>query len=90
MVTGWSRWAAANVQPHNLSLHGKNIINIPSSDMIVSTTDSIAAMSQILSASFGPKNQGFQVGQNNGSINTEFHLWPGKIGALEPRDAAPR
>ncbi|EAQ88760.1 hypothetical protein CHGG_05379 [Chaetomium globosum CBS 148.51] len=44
--------------------------------MIVSTTDSIAAMSQILSASFGPKNQGFQVGQNYGSINTEFHLSP--------------
>jgi hypothetical protein len=47
-------------------------------------------MMQMLSASFGPQNQGLQVGQNYGPINTEFHLPPGKIGALEPRDAVPR
>ncbi|KAK4183100.1 kinesin light chain, partial [Podospora australis] len=33
-------------------------------------------MSQMHSASFGSQNQGFQVGQSYGSINTEFHLPP--------------
>ncbi|KAK4167815.1 hypothetical protein QBC43DRAFT_285130 [Cladorrhinum sp. PSN259] len=33
-------------------------------------------MSQMHSSSFGSQNQGFQVGQNYGSINTEFHLPP--------------
>ncbi|KAK4148826.1 kinesin light chain [Chaetomidium leptoderma] len=33
-------------------------------------------MAQMQSASFGPGNQGLQVGQNYGSINTEFHLPP--------------
>ncbi|KAK4451207.1 kinesin light chain [Podospora aff. communis PSN243] len=32
--------------------------------------------SSMQSASFGPQNQGFQVGQNYGSITTEFHLPP--------------
>jgi hypothetical protein len=50
----------------------------------------LPAMSQMPFVSFGPANQGFQVGQNYGSINTEFHLSTGKIGVLEPRDAAPR
>ncbi|KAK4206181.1 hypothetical protein QBC37DRAFT_142358 [Rhypophila decipiens] len=33
-------------------------------------------MAHMLSASFGAQNQGFQVGQNYGSITTEFHLPP--------------
>ncbi|KAK4119841.1 TPR-like protein, partial [Parathielavia appendiculata] len=33
-------------------------------------------MAQMVSTSFGPRNQGFQVGPNYGSINTEFHLPP--------------
>ncbi|KAM7210080.1 hypothetical protein V8F06_014537 [Rhypophila decipiens] len=33
-------------------------------------------MAQIPSASFGAQNQGFQVGQNYGSMTTEFYLQP--------------
>lgn len=39
-------------------------------------------MTQLPSASFGSWNQGLQVGQNNGSINAEIHLPPGKVTKL--------
>jgi len=35
-------------------------------------------MAQLPSASFGPGNQGLQVGHNHGPIIAEFHLPPGK------------
>ena len=44
-----------------------------------------------MSASFGPGNQGFQVGHNAGTINAEFHLPPGKVTVAPCRaDGMPR
>ncbi len=39
----------------------------------------ISRRSTQMSVSFGPNHQGLQVGYNYGSINTEFHLPPGKV-----------
>ncbi|WPJ61335.1 hypothetical protein SMAC4_13446 [Sordaria macrospora] len=41
-------------------------------------------MGQFPSASFGPLNQGFQVGQNYAPINTEFHLPPERLETPPP------
>jgi hypothetical protein len=38
-------------------------------------------MAQMMSASFGPGNQGVEVGYNYRSISTEFHLPPGTVTA---------
>ena len=69
----WADGSPAVRQPYELE-----------STLALSPIGSSAVVQQhkMQSTSFGPGNQGQQVGQNYGTINAEFHLPPGKTSGV--------
>lgn len=69
-----SKYSATPLQPYS------NLMHILAFDCVGQDNRlEYLAMSSMQSATFGPGNRGFQVGQNYGPITTEFYLPPSKI-----------